>query len=76
MCTRHGPLRGPTTFRIELANAFEQPVRGHIQMHRQFRNLLTQFLDGEHAQDYTLVQWWLQRELSASQCCSQAQAAS
>jgi hypothetical protein len=39
MRARHGPLRGPTTFRIELANAFEQSVRGRIQIYRQFRNL-------------------------------------
>jgi hypothetical protein len=39
--TRHGPLRRPSTFSIELADAFEQSLRGRIQVHRQIRYLLT-----------------------------------
>jgi hypothetical protein len=38
----------PSAFRIELANAFEQPVGGRIQVNCQFRYLITQFLDGKH----------------------------
>ena len=56
MRTRHGPLGFPSAFSIELANAFEQPVRGRIQVNRQFRYLRTQFLDGKHGEDYTDVQ--------------------
>jgi hypothetical protein len=47
------------------SNTFEQPVRGRIQVNRQFRYLLTQFLDGKHGQYYTNVQLLLQWELDA-----------
>jgi hypothetical protein len=53
----------PSAFRIELANAFEQPVRGRIQVNRQFRYLPAQFLDGKHGKYYTYVQWPLQWEM-------------
>jgi hypothetical protein len=46
--TRHGTLWFPSALSIELTNAFEQPVRGRIQVNRQFRYLITQFLDGKH----------------------------
>ena len=55
------PCSRPATLLVELANAFEQPVRGRIEVHRQFRYLLTQFLDGEHGENYTLVQCHEQR---------------
>jgi len=46
----------PSALGIELANTFEQAVRGRIQVNRQFRYLPTQFLDGKHGEDYTSVQ--------------------
>jgi hypothetical protein len=57
----------PSTFSIELANAFEQPVRGRIQVHRQLRYLLTQFLDGKHGHNYTPVQVGRQCEFAVKQ---------
>ena len=65
MGTRHCPLWFPSAFSIELANAFEQPVRGRVQVNRQHRYLLTQFLDGNHGCYYTYVQLPLQWELDA-----------
>jgi hypothetical protein len=56
MRARHGALGRPSALGIELANAFEQSVRGRIQMYRHLRNLLTQFLDGEHGRNKTFVQ--------------------
>lgn len=49
MGARHRPLLVPTTRLIEVPDAFEQLVRGRVDVHRQNRYLLTQFLDGEHA---------------------------
>jgi hypothetical protein len=49
-------LRSPSALLIELADALKQPVRGRVDVHRQTRYLLTQFLDGKHEGDYTLVQ--------------------
>lgn len=68
MRTRHCPLWFPSTFSIELANTFEQTVRGRIQVHRQFRYLLTQFLDGKQGQYCTYVQLSWQWELDAISC--------
>jgi hypothetical protein len=56
MRARHGPLGCPAALGIELANTFKQPVRGRVQVNRQFRNFLPQFLDGKHGWNYTLVQ--------------------
>jgi hypothetical protein len=46
---RHRPLLVPTARLIKVPDAFEQPVRGRVDVHRQDRYLLTHFLDGEHA---------------------------
>jgi hypothetical protein len=56
MRTRHGTLGCPSALGIELANTFQQPVGGRIQVNRQARYLFPQFLDGKHAEYWTLVQ--------------------
>ena len=61
MGARNCPLGLPSAFSIELANTFEQAVRGRIQVNRQHRYLLTQFLDGKHGHNYTFVQSSMQQ---------------